>query len=100
MSLLEQDELSVRTRRRFSREFKADAVALVLDGERPIAGVARDLGIGANNLGNWVRQARIDRGDKPGLTTEERVDLTRQPNWSMRYVASTATPVGLTGRRG
>ncbi len=77
MSLMEQDELSVRTRRRFSREFKADAVALVLDGERPIAGVARDLGIGANNLGNWVRQARIDRGDKPGLTTEERVELTR-----------------------
>ena len=77
MSLMEQDKLSVRTQRRFSREFKADAVALVLDGERPIAGVAGDLGIGANNLGNWVRQARIDRGDKPGLTTEERVELTR-----------------------
>ena len=42
MSLMEQDKLSVRTRRRFSRDFKADAVALVLDGERPIAGVAAE----------------------------------------------------------
>ena len=29
------------------------------------------------NLGNWVRQARIDRGDKPGLTTAERAGLVR-----------------------
>ncbi len=37
--------------------------------------VARDLGIRETNLGNWVRQARIDRGEKPGLTTEERAEL-------------------------
>ena len=67
----------VRTRRRFSKEFKADAAALVLDGEQSIAQVARDLGVGETNLGNWVRRARIDRGDKPGLTTEERAELVR-----------------------
>ena len=65
----------VRTRRRFSKEFKADAVALVLDGDRSVALVARDLGIGETNLGNWVRQARIDRGDRPGLRTSERAEL-------------------------
>ena len=77
MSLMEQDKLSVRTRRRFSREFKADAVALVLDGERPIAGVARDLGIGASNLGNWVRQARIRRDQRrSALLTSQSAPLT------------------------
>ena len=64
-------------RRQFSKEFKADAVALVLDGNRPIAAVARDLGIGEGTLGKWVRQARIDRGDRPGLTTSERGELSR-----------------------
>ena len=64
-----------RTRRRFTKEFKADAVALVLDGDRSIASVARDLGIGETSLGNWVRQARIDRGEKPGLATTERAEL-------------------------
>jgi transposase-like protein len=65
------------TRRRFSREFKADAVALVLDGDRPAAAVARDLGVGEGTLGNWVRQARIDRGERAGLTTSERAELAR-----------------------
>ena len=77
MTMMEQDKPLVRTRRRFTKEFKADAAALVLDGEQSIAQVARDLGIGETNLGNWVRQARIDRGDKPGLTTEERTELVR-----------------------
>ena len=66
-----------RTRRRLSKEFKADAVALVLEGAGWWVHVARDLGIGESNLGNWVCQARIDRGNKPGLTTEERAELVR-----------------------
>ena len=77
MTMMGQDKPLVRIRRRFTREFKADAAALVLDGEQSIAQVARDLGVGETNLGNRVRQARIDRGDKPGLTTEERTELVR-----------------------
>ena len=42
-----------------------------------MADVARDLGIGESNLGNWVRQARVDRGERPGLTTAERSELVR-----------------------
>ena len=52
-------------------------MALVSGGGRPIAHVAQDLGIGATNLGNWVRQARIDRGEKPGLAAGERSELVR-----------------------
>ncbi|MCY4135348.1 MAG: transposase [bacterium] len=55
MSLMEKEGSPGRARRRFTREFKADAVALVSGGERPVAHVAHDLGIGATNLGNWVR---------------------------------------------
>ena len=77
MSLMERGGPPGRARRRFTKEFKADAVALVLDGDRPIAHVARDLGIGETSLGNWVRQARVDRSDRPGLTTGERSELVR-----------------------
>ena len=66
-----------RVRRSFPPEFKADAVALVLDEGRSIASVARALGIGESNLGNWVRQARVDRGEREGLTTGERTELAR-----------------------
>ena len=39
--------------------------------------MARSLGVGESNLGNWVRQARIDRGEREGLTTSERSELAR-----------------------
>jgi transposase len=41
-------------RRQFSPEFKADAVALVRSSGRSVAAIARELGIGESNLGNWV----------------------------------------------
>jgi transposase-like protein len=75
-----------RTRRKFTAEFKRDAVAMVLDNDRTIADVARSLGIGETSLGNWVKQARIDRGEREGLTTSERQELTalRRENARLR----------------
>jgi transposase len=64
-----------RTRRGFTTEFKRDAVALVRATGRPIAQIARELGIYDSTLGNWVRQDAIDRGEREGLTTEERERL-------------------------
>ena len=60
-----------RNRRQFTAEFKRDAVELVRTSGRPIAQIARDLGIYDSTLGNWVRQDAIDRGEREGLTTEE-----------------------------
>jgi transposase-like protein len=51
-----------RTRRGFTKEFKRDAVELVRSTGRPIAEIARELGIYDSTLGNWVRQDRIERG--------------------------------------
>ncbi len=61
-----------RTRRRFTDESKRDAVAMVLDEGYRIVEVAERLGIGVGMLGNWVRQARTDRGERAWLTTSER----------------------------
>ncbi|ACU53122.1 transposase IS3/IS911 family protein [Acidimicrobium ferrooxidans DSM 10331] len=66
-----------RRRGRYPSQFRKDAAALVLDQRRTIADVARELGINEQTLGNWVRQERIDRGEREGLTSAEREELTR-----------------------
>lgn len=60
---------------KFPSEFRRDAVAMVLDEGRPIAEVARGTGVNAGTLGNWVSQERIERGERDGLTVEERSNL-------------------------
>jgi len=42
-------------RRKFTPQFKADAVALVLSSGRPIAQVAPEIGVVEGTLGNWAR---------------------------------------------
>ena len=77
VSKMEKLAKAKRPRRRFTDEFKAGAVALVLDELRPVAQVARDLDLTPSALGNWVERARADRsGGKTGLTTAEREELT------------------------
>ncbi len=48
------------TRRRFSREFKVEAVPLVIERGVSAAQAARDLGVHMNVLRNWVREHRAD----------------------------------------
>ena len=64
-----------QTRRRFTAEFKRDAVELVIQTGRPVADVACELGVSETSLGNWVRQERVDRGEREGLTSDERARL-------------------------
>lgn len=80
------EEKPVRTRRSFTAEFKRDAVAMVLDDGRTIADVAESLGVGAGTLGNWVRQARVDRGEREGVTSSEKKELAelRKENARLR----------------
>jgi transposase len=69
---------SRRARRRFTKEFKQQAVRLVLDEEKSVSAVASELDLTASALGQWVKQARADRTKgKTGLTTAEREELVR-----------------------
>ena len=68
------------TRRRFSEEFKRDAVELVRTTGKSIADVARDLGVGESSLGYWVTQDRKRRGEHPDtapVSADEREELKR-----------------------
>ena len=68
-----------KKRRTFTREFKAEAVKLVLEQGKKVSEVARDLGVTENSLRNWVSQALVDAGKgRPGaLTTAECEELAR-----------------------
>jgi transposase len=62
--------------RKYSDELRERAVRLVFESQRPIAHVARDLGIHKEALRLWVRQAEADAGSRNDrLTTEERERL-------------------------
>jgi transposase len=67
------------TRRRFDREFREGAVRIVRETGKPIAVVARDLGVNAGTLGNWVNQDKQARGEAAGggLSEDERAELAR-----------------------
>jgi transposase-like protein len=80
------EERPARARRSFTGEFKRDAVAMVLDEDNKIVDVAGRLGLGEGTLGNWVRQERIDRGERAGLTTSDKAELAepRRENARLR----------------
>lgn len=49
-----------RSRRRFSPQFKAEAVQFVIETGRPVAEVVRELEINEGTLGNWVNQWKAE----------------------------------------
>jgi transposase len=64
--------------RNFDHDFRQGAVRLVFETGKPIAQVARVLGVNEGTLGNWVARARRDRGDGAGaLGEDERAELGR-----------------------
>src|SRR3954447_10157279 len=64
---------------KYSPEFKDEAVKLVIDSSRPIAQVARELGVNEGTLGNWVNLYRKEHaGEEEPLTVSERARLLEQ----------------------
>ena len=66
-----------RKRRNFTREQKAQAVALVKAGESSLAQICRDLDLNESSLRNWVKQADSEAGLGPdgALTPAEKREL-------------------------
>jgi len=61
---------------KYSPEFREEAARMVVEGSRPIAQAARELGVSETALGNWVRAYREKHaGDEPPLELSERARL-------------------------
>ncbi|SRR6266702_2925415 len=66
------------TRRKFDQDFREGAVRLVRETGKPVAQVARELGVNEGTLGNWVNLDRRRRGAGDGaLGEDERAELAR-----------------------
>ena len=85
---VEESEVAAgQQRRKFTPEFRNEAVRLVIDSGRPVAEVARDIGVVEGTLGNWVNLWRAEHvGEEPELGISERAELAqlRRDNQTLR----------------
>jgi len=68
---------------RYSPEFKEQAVKEVIDGKKPVAKVASELGISSKTLGPWVTAYRKQLAGQPipeGMPADERVKELERRN--------------------
>lgn len=61
--------------RKFTPEYREEAIRMVIDSGRPVAAVARDLGINEGTLGNWVAGYRREHPVSEELGIEDRARL-------------------------
>ena len=77
-----------KKRKSFSKEFKLEAVQLVIEGGNSIAQVSRDLGIRPALLGRWKQEYEHDQGNAfPGqgqLKPEDELRHLRRENARLR----------------
>jgi transposase len=75
-----------RPRRSFTPEFKTDIVERCRRGDRSIGQVAKDFDLTETAVREWVKQAEVDAGQRPGLTSEEGAELAelRRENRRLR----------------
>lgn len=65
-----------RAKRNFTPEYRAEAVKMVIETSRPVAVVARELGLNEGTLGSWVNAHRREHaGEEPPLSVSERARL-------------------------
>ena len=67
----------VEKRKKYDREFREGAVRIVEETGKPIAQIARDLGVNEGTLGNWVQRAREAREGRGELTKDDVEELRR-----------------------
>jgi len=65
------------TRKKYDREFREGAVRIAEETGKPIAQIARDLGVNEGILGNWVNRARAERDGSSSLSKDDYDELKR-----------------------
>lgn len=66
-----------KTRPPFPPEFRAEAIKLMRDSDKSLSQLARDLGVSAQTLRTWRRQAQVDHGERAGVSSEQLEELRR-----------------------
>ncbi|MCA5895247.1 transposase [Isoptericola sp. NEAU-Y5] len=88
------------------KEFRDDVVAIARQGESTVKQVAKDFGISESCLRNWLHQADVEDGARPGVTASEsaelrearkRVRLLEQENEVLRRAAAYFAQAHLPG---
>src|SRR5690348_10132337 len=64
-------------RKKYDREFREGAVRIVEESGKPIAQIARDLGVNEGTLGNWVARAREAREGRGEMSKDDLEELKR-----------------------
>lgn len=71
----------METRKQYTKEFKLDAISLVLDQGFTIAEAARSLEIRANMLGRWIKENEADNNGQAfrgnGKLTPDQEEIRR-----------------------
>jgi transposase len=69
--------MTARPRRSFTPEFKAQTVELVRTSGKSVAQVCLELDLTETAVRRWLAQAEIDAGQREGVRTDEREELSR-----------------------
>jgi transposase len=65
------------SRRKFTKEFKAETVSLIRSSGKPMTQICRELGLADSTVSRWLAQAEIDAGQRDGLTTDARQEVAQ-----------------------
>ncbi len=68
---LERMFIMSQTRRKYTLEYRAEVARLVIETGRPIAHVAKEIGVGAGLLGRWVKNERERQGNADGMSESD-----------------------------
>lgn len=79
--------MAATRRQKYTAEYRANAVELVRESGKPIAEIARDLGMNEGTLANWMNKARDENGEsEQPISMSERAELEqlRRDNQTLR----------------
>ena len=91
----------------YPKEFRDDVVAVARQGQSALKQIAKDFGISEGSLANWMKQADIEDGRRPGLTDADRAELRElkkrnrlleQENEVLRRAAAYLSQANLPGK--
>ncbi|MCW2611204.1 MAG: transposase family protein [Cryptosporangiaceae bacterium] len=91
----------------YPKEFRDDVVAVARKGPASLAQIAKDFGISEGSLANWMKQADVEDGRRPGLTDADRAELgelkkrnrlLEQENEVLRRAAASLSQANLPGK--